>query len=346
MLAAVAMALAAKPAVVGDGTALAYILALVAASIVIHELGHLLAARAVGFRILQFAIGPVRWSRAPDGSSRLRLVPSRLWGQCLVHPRHDAGLRRRLIAYFAGGSLLGLTVSALCVPAVLWLTPFTLPRKIAAVLLLVGLVVNLYGLVPMAGSSDGFSLRTLARGDARAAQFVAAFTAGMRNLAGISPRELSPQLKMALAGPAVDDSWAASGHLLLYYALLDEERFDEAGVALDQLEALSRAGRARAIARGLALLELAYFTAHHRRDPSAAREWLDAAGALPVRAGDEIAWRRAEGAVLIAEGRLGEARTRLDPIPALADRTDPFGRLATWQIRLRTAKELGAQVDS
>ena len=94
------------------------------ASIIVHELGHLLVALAVEMRIFLFRIGPVAIVR--EGQRfRLRIRGrSTILGYVLAVPRHVRNLNRRLLLFIAAGPLTNLLVgSALFLIYFLWNEP-------------------------------------------------------------------------------------------------------------------------------------------------------------------------------------------------------------------------------
>lgn len=83
---------------------LASIMGIFWASIVAHELGHLLAALASRMHVLLLVLGPVKFVRE-DGRFRLRFNwRSPTPGLVLAIPRETHALRRRMLLY-ASGSL-------------------------------------------------------------------------------------------------------------------------------------------------------------------------------------------------------------------------------------------------
>jgi len=88
--------------------------------ILVHELGHLLAARAIGFHWREFSAGPLVVRREAK-RIQWRFVPSRLTagGQVQAVPDSPAALRRRFLILLAGGPIA---------TALLFIVVFSLPR--------------------------------------------------------------------------------------------------------------------------------------------------------------------------------------------------------------------------
>src|SRR5437660_6608942 len=82
------------------------------AAVVVHELGHLLAAWSVGFRVLFFAIGPFKITRQAAGI-RIGLMPARqaLAGMVGCVPGDARNLSRRMAAFIAAGPAANLLLT-------------------------------------------------------------------------------------------------------------------------------------------------------------------------------------------------------------------------------------------
>jgi hypothetical protein len=109
---------------------------------------------------------------------------------------------------------------------------------------------------------------------------------------------------------AVDPRGDAERHYFAYYALLDRGNVVAAGDRIDlatqsALQAI-RNGKDRGEDQARIFAEMAYFTAFHRGDAERGRAWLDLCTELWL---DPDQRRRAEAAVLFAEGNRPAART-------------------------------------
>jgi hypothetical protein len=83
---------------------------------------------------------------------------------------------------------------------------------------------------------------------------------------------------------------------------------DTAGIYLERLKAgYTRFPRAM---RSLIQLEIAYYEARYRRNAEAARIWFNKA--VPGRTTPQATLCRAEAAVLLTEGKLADARMRVE----------------------------------
>ena len=101
--------------------------------IAVHELGHFLAARACGVRVLEFAMGmgPLLWQRTSTKGTLISLRALPIGGFCAMEGEDDASddpaafsnaaVWKRLIILFAGAAmnfLLGLVLILLCMSQV------------------------------------------------------------------------------------------------------------------------------------------------------------------------------------------------------------------------------------
>lgn len=273
--------------------------------VLLHELGHLAGGRLAGLRPLLLIVGPLKLTWV-GGRTRLALNRSinLAGGVASAVPDDDRDLVRRQLLMVAGGPVASLVCGLLLLLATTAATGLG-----AAALAMAGalsLVIALATLIPSrAGgfTSDGGRLLMLLRGGPQAERMGASAVMVGAAMAGRLP-ELDPSIvgrATALRDGSGDDVGAS---LLAYTWALARGDFDEAGRQLDYAlvhqEAIGPAG-------GPALrVEAAYFLGRHRGEAAAAREALAAAGRADIVEAHD--WRRAEAAVLLAEGRAAEAR--------------------------------------
>lgn len=274
-------------------------------SILLHELGHLLGGRLVGFHFVLLIVGPFKVQRIGQqlhyGWNRhLNLAG----GLSASVPKDHRHLRRRMLMMAAGGPAISLLCSGLALYLVL--RAETWPQGLLLLFGAMNSAISLLTLAPLPTcglASDGSRLLLLLRGRPAAARWCAAVALSYTSL-NQRPRAWDRTLlDAALAVPdgSLDD---VSAHFLAYYAALD--RGDSAAAARHLAYALAnRQAYPPAFQPGL-FLEAAYLAAQ-QGDATAGRVWLDqaAGGAFiepPTRA-------RATAAVLFAEGRYAEAVT-------------------------------------
>lgn len=280
-----------------------------------HELGHVLGGALVGFRFWLLIVGPLKVSRL---GGRLRPGLNRslglYGGLAATAPEDDRDLPRRMAVMVAGGPAASLLLAALGLGLAALLRGW--PAGLALGLGGASLMIALATLLPLRSGgfySDGARLLMLLRGGPAARRWAAAAALSSAYLNN-RPRDLSPAL-VARTAELSDGSLDSVGAALVRYAwALDRGDIAAAGAAIDVVAA--NVASYPAPLRPSLLLEAAYFAGRHRGDPAAARRLLDQArGGAMV---ETYTRRRAEAAVLLAEGRrdegLAAARQGLDAI--------------------------------
>lgn len=148
-------------------------LAVACGNVALHELGHVIAGRASGYRFVSVRCGPAELRRT-DGGLRLRLVRRfGLEGQTVMEPPALPDEEIRLAPYYLGGSLVNSLTAVACGLAALLTQNENLRWNLLLVALMAAemVAVNLIpGLVP-GKNTDGTQLRAASgTGHARAAQ--------------------------------------------------------------------------------------------------------------------------------------------------------------------------------
>lgn len=274
------------------------------AALLLHELGHLSAGLAQGFRFTLFAAGPLWIGRRGE---RLSVALNRsplLWGGiAATMPTTRAALRRRFALVVGAGPVASLAAS-LAAFAALPLAPGRGATFVSA-LAWSSLFVFLATAQPFGAGgglgSDGGRLAALLsagrRGDVELAYLsvIAASTAGVR------PRDLpAAEIEALLAAPP-GPLMECAAVSLAYRRALDAGRAEEARGLLERGAALlPRLSRAM---RGDLLVELADRRAREG-DLDAARRALDGVGGPFVERHRRL---RAEASLARAEGRGSDA---------------------------------------
>lgn len=293
----------------------------------IHECGHLLGGRVAGFRFVLLVVGPLELTRA-GGGVRLALNknPALYGGIAGSVPPGGRDLRRKMAVYVAGGPLASLALGITALLAASGLPgDGAFPLGITG---LVSLVIAVVTLLPtrLGGFvSDGARLLMLLRGGPEAERWCGLAAIYGASMGGTRPRDW-PASWVARATALPDDTLDGTGGRLLAYArALDTGDAAGAGRLLDH--SLGHLEGLPAAFRPSVMLEAAYYTARHRNDPATARAWLDRAkGGMMVERHTRL---RVEAAVLLAEGRSGEAAERAGEGLRLASRSwDPGGARA------------------
>jgi hypothetical protein len=326
---------------------------------IVHELGHAVAALAVGWRVVQFHVRPVVLVRH-EGRFRLGLRWSSALpiGYVFAHPTTVQTSLRPMALYLAGGILANLFATGLCVAVILLplltatpprlsLTTFLLAGQ--AVLNLVYVVINLFPSTSAGTPTDGkqlLGLIALSRAQRWELFFIRPGLGGAL-FNGVRPRDWNLEFLERLRSRSSDPAEQANAALCAYHRALDRGEVERAGQLLEL--ALAWVGDGRGSDRSAILAEAAYFSSFHRHEAGEARRWLHQ---VNVRELEEHTFLRAAAAVLLAEGLFTEAansaqkalrrlKRSLDPGGAAAERDwlqaiieeccDRFGPEVSWE---------------
>ncbi len=279
--------------------------ALLEVGVALHEAGHVLAGRLVGFRFVECRVGPAMLKRTRQG---MRLMRSGRYygGHTRSAPMVGDHLRFRWVVFAAGGPLMtvvwigvlvALAVAIPAVSAVAWLT------AISWVLIL---PLNILPIRLRGQDVDGKLILRALRSDARFERSLALGGIAFAHQQGVRPREWAESLVSRALEPADETKEHLYAMQYTYAWALDSERFELAGHSMDQVMAREGEQALAPIASSIWALECAYFTARHRDNPTASREWLARGeGALF----SSFLRPRALAAILLAEGKPEEALT-------------------------------------
>ena len=284
------------------------LLVLVYVAVAVHELGHAVAARLVGFRLLAIAAGPLVVDRA---GLRLAVTPTLVGGYTVPGlERWDgnrtfrrqyawlvaAGPAASLVAGIGGGVIaIARATSGTAAP----IQPLTATLWFGA---LISVISGLLALLPI-GRSDGAKLRHLSQSSRQAiiALQLAAYTQ--------RPRDWDERLLDDVrADIDHDDRDAIDGRLLLSYYYLDagdpSRGRETLQQAIDAACAMARVKRGQTrLNRDIGIrlaMEAALFEAAWRGDFKAAGEWL--ARTQPTRAYARVCSRFRSAFAAAAEG--------------------------------------------
>jgi hypothetical protein len=285
----------------------------------VHELGHALAARAVGFDVAGVRVGPFVALATPRGW-RVRLVwETAFGGELLSCPAQPDGLRLRHTAMIAAGPAAHLLLAATALVAavvsgalVLWFATATL--GLAA---LVNLVPSRPG--RSVRWTDGRWLVAWLGQPERATQRVALGVL-QRAASSVRPRDWDDRwARLAASGPRQPaDPAQVAGCLLAYAHALDRGETDRAG------SLLTRAFAARHLlppgAQASLALQSAFFIANFRGNAPLATRLLETVLARPERA-RALDVERARAALHLAAGRRDDAAAACDRALAALEST-------------------------
>ncbi len=307
--------------------------------IALHELGHLVAGLAQGNRFMLFAAGPLL-VRREAGVVRWQFNRSAaFWGGIAATlPLDVQGLRANLYRVVLCGPLASL-LSALLAAAVFPLTEGAL-RSFVGMLGLGSAGVFLATMLPPRSGgfySDGARLRMLRAGGDDAERWCTGTALGVFSMAGLPSAEWDAAL-VQRAEALADDSMDG---IMLHLAL--HERASDMGLNADATRHMhavrdAREGLAPAMAAYVSL-ESAYWAAVGERDAAVARaEW---ARVTPSPFLPRISSLRAEGAVLMSEGQVVEAHSKLDAAAALIAKATGDPSLKGEGARIARARAIG-----
>jgi hypothetical protein len=164
--------------------------------------------------------------------------------------------------------------------------------------------------------TDGLQILRMARGGPAIVAQVWGQMLTMALLDGVRPRDLDPTWLGNYLAADESDSDYTGAHYYAYWHALDLNDPPTAAAHLDC--ALAKRSAANAVIQQVLALEAAYLIGRFGDDPAAARQWLTVTRSDLA---DDSTARRAEAAVLLAEGRPGEARASAAEGLRLIDRT-------------------------
>lgn len=282
--------------------------------LLVHELGHVLGCRLVGFRVVEVAVAPVI-VRFRGRARRVRLVSTLLRGWVRSDPGRPEALRWRDSVMALCGPAANLVVAvALALVAVIDASLHhhrTLFDGVIGLHAVLNALAGLMALTPhrmWAGGwrSDGMWVWLWLRQPERAAAALARGTLSIAAEAGIRPRDWDGRWRSLAAGrrdrkPHGD---LIGGNLLAYAWALDRGDLERAAVHLEFAFKWRRLAGRRL--RQAIAIEMAYCTAKHGADAAAAERLLDAEVQRPFDGLVRDA-ARARAAAALANGRTMEA---------------------------------------
>jgi hypothetical protein len=280
----------------------------------LHEVGHVLGGWLAGFPFAFCVVGPLKFAQ---GQRKLRIrwigIPQGFVGLAASLPTDDRDLRRRLVVMFAGGPAVSLLIAMIALAYHFGLGYHLREGGwLDQVVLIIGvwsLGIFVLTIVPRRVRgflTDGAQLLLLLRGGPDAERHGATAALTGNSLRGTRPRDWPLSLLEAATSRPDGSAEDAAAAALAYHWALDRGDVDGAGAFLDR--ALAAQEQLPAVTRSALFLEAAYFTARHRGHAPTARAFLaQAKGSAFI---EPYTRRRAEAAVLLAEGDREAARQR------------------------------------
>jgi len=284
-------------------------------AIIVHELGHLLAGWAVGFRFSSIAIGPVSL-KMEYGSLKIRgrrALPA--GGYAGMHVDHVRRLRLRLLLFTLAGPTANLLSAAAIAGFLAYLKPTAGSSSLLlAIFLRISVIIGLANFVPFRLGvlyPDGARIAMLLFSRAKSRRWMSLTAIANQTRMGIRPK-LWKRTWLNAAGAvrdgSVDDfagNWAA------YIAANDRKDSPVAALHLERcLELVSLLGPSL---RDMVALEAAVFTGWFRLNAVTAENWLRQV--KKIQALPQLLQIRADTAIRCA---------RKEFVPALARWQDGF----------------------
>ncbi len=313
-------------------------------AVIVHELGHLLAALLVGFQVSEFRAWPI--SVARRGSSFHLRFRFREWsplGLVAAAPRNWRRLRVRWAVFVAGGPIANLALALLFVPGGMLLETTPKPgndgalKSIRSTRFQAGSVIMFMSALNLALCSsnlvsmrfggylcDGGHLLDCVLNYPRFRRAIATLRLTADLLSGRRPRDWRSEIVDELFSFADNSALDTVARLYAYYHALDTGQTYRAAEFLRPV--LAGWPAYLTTANASLALEGAYIAGFLDRDVEYARLWIS-------RAGDGIAENqtrlRAVAALAFAEGRFDDAiHLAQEGLEAAPHSADPGGKLA------------------
>lgn len=290
--------------------------------VLLHELGHALAGKAMGMRLRAFVAGPFQW-RMREGQWRFWFRPVDVLatgGTAALVPtdaKQPKGRQMGMIAAGPGVSLASGLIALgflLWAPGHAWAPEWRLLALFATFSLGAG-VVNLAPFRRGASYSDGAQIFQLWSGGAWGDYHRALAMAGASMVTPMRPRDFDILAMEGAAGAITEGMRAVHLRLLEYSYYLDSGRLHEASQAINAAESARKAGEAMPVEFQA---DFVFAKAFVQRDAEGARAWWARLEAKKPAQMSANIWL-AQAAWLWIEGKMTEARQAWEKGKALAE---------------------------
>ena len=246
-------------------------------STVIHELGHLLAGWALGFRFRSLSIGPFSLRRE-QGRLRIRHRQEvTALGCTAMDVENIRRLRRRMLIYGVAGSGANLLSLLVAIPfAYRW--PFALPELMSSSFgnqfFAISTLLMAWSLIPLGhtGSNDGSRIVMLLIDRQRARRRISIRALGILQRKGVRPqnwKETWLKAAVSVQDESLDSFW---GNWFVYVSASGRKDDDRSVSHLERCLELSPL--LQTPLRDLLSQEAAVSVAWHRRDAALAAKWV------------------------------------------------------------------------
>lgn len=212
-------------------------------SILVHELGHAIAGKALGMKLLAFVVGPFQLHRE-YGKWKLRLHPTRLFGGAVaVAPVTLENFRHRKIIQAAAGVIANVGVGLIALGATLAAPgrPWQQAWPFLAQVVTISLFVAPFNLVPFRfklGYSDGAKIYQLLSGGLWADYHHALAVVSSSSVSSIRPKDYDTQTMRRAAAHITHGQDELHLHLHTCTAYRDRGQYSEAVEALAKAESV------------------------------------------------------------------------------------------------------------
>jgi hypothetical protein len=321
------------------GFSIVLVLALSAAllaAFLVHEMGHILAAWAAGFRLPGISVAAYSSRQKLHAGEVLRA------GLLVLEPRKTSHLRRRLLLVFLGGPVTGLLFALAVELCRNWAQAGVITQMRVHLVAAFSVIVSLASLLPDTNRrgrfSDGARLVMLLKNDERTRRWFAIIELQLALNNGRHPRDWDPSL--VFRATAINDE-SRDGVMANWLAYLwASERQDITSATKYLEDALAAPAACSAWLRERLFLEAAVFQAWFRDNPANARSW-----AALIHENKLAIWerRRLQIALLWADGRLFDA---FETMPAYFQSLHEMPATPARDLAQQSATEWKRQMES
>jgi len=303
-------------------------------SVLLHELGHVVAGYTVNMRPVAFNVGPLT-SQKRSGRWKVEFIPAGLLnfgGSAATVPVDLQNLRRRMAVEIAGGPVASLLTAALATGALLlmpgsgWAVWWQIPAIVAA-MSICGFLINLLPIASAAGYSDGALLVQLLLGGPYADMREAGKIIGVTTATSMRPRDVDTAVMARAVAASTGKPEALHLRTLQLICAVDRDDLDLARTCLESV--LEVAPTPEKTARAEAAAEIGFYIAYLDGHSDRAEKWLQDtetfAGKKLSQLTSKLDYWKCVAAVRMTEGREIEAADAWRRAKNLADRAPATG---------------------
>ncbi|WP_067840931.1 M50 family metallopeptidase [Amphibacillus sediminis] len=211
-----------------------YLLFLVVGFVVInlHELGHFLFGRLLGYQLITYRIGMLSLTKE-NGKLKLEWIKNKGYGGlcAMIPPKDSNPYDKKHLYFYAGGILLNLLTGLIAIPALRFVSGYG--QTFLFIFIFWSIIMGLLNLIPLKTSgnihSDGKIIWGILLNDPIVAGLLAAMAVNVQMAGGVRPKALHlPDNSMTNHEPSL--------LLFNYYAALDEGDLERLPQLVEQIE--------------------------------------------------------------------------------------------------------------